>query len=1188
MDLEAEKRFHQLLEKALDLGDDELSAFLDEVGSAEPEYKERLRQALVTLDERMFRQPSGIEEVALQELAFGVPPEELADEPMAIGPYRLIELLGTGGMGRVFLAEQTEPLRRQVALKLLKASLNGREARRRFRAEQQALARLDHPNIGRILEAGSTEDGTPYFAMELVSGEPLIRYCDRQKLSLRERLQLMVAVCRGVEHAHRKQVLHRDLKPSNIMVSEVDGEAVPKIIDFGIAKALDQPLTEATLATGGFLGTPTYMSPEALEGSADLDTRTDVYSLGVLLYELLTGVKPFDVETGGFASLVIKIRQQDTPRPSTRWGHLDTQARQRLAENRQTSVAELNRRLRHELDWVVLKAMAKERDARYGSAAALAEDLQRYLDFQPLLASPPTFSYVFGKLLRRHRLAVGMSLGLLVLGTVGVVYHLRSRQAVSDRTAELTREMERIEWIQRVAYQLPTGDRSAERELIRRGMDRIQSTATALGDLDRGAGAYALGRGAMALRRFDEAQAHLERAWQAGYQRPEVAVTLGLVLSERYERRLERLRLLPDKMARESARREAAQTFRDPAIDMLMAGRQSRVVTPSLLEAHIALLRDDREVDLSEGAEGAATTDGTVPDDAGDDRLARVFTLSEAALAERPWLYEAHFLRARALQRLAAQAAGLQELDRSEDYLRQSEEAVRQGLTIGRSDPDGYLRLCQILGRRLSFIVRHIRPGVDELHPQVVEACSVARQIDSERPEASLTEAGAWVNLAEVKVWDRNEDPAPVLARIDGLLQDSPGTSDHALGLRLLALGQELASLFQMRNGEDPSLAQDKAIALLEEALSLEPNDPMLHERLCKVYSTRGDYAMNRGVDPLDDFAASEHHGLLAVAGAPEVLTPYFYLGAVYVRRAQFRFEHGLDPAADFASGIQRFRQILDKWPSNGPAPNGLANLWILKGRWQIKMGEDPTGSFEAAIPLTNQSLAANPQGTFPVFVRGQAKLWLAYHAALVGRDPSALAAASREDYALGLEKLPNLPGPYVELAELDLAEARYGAILGRSPLDRLQEAAGRARRALEIDAKRADAQRLLAETELLRAAWKMTRGGDVSAILARAREHAEASVRMESGDAEHHLAMVRYAWRRLQAEGRLDPEVLALGLRHCDLADEADPTATHGKVLRGVLMAQDPHQRPEGHALIDEALAENPHLAFYWGDVKR
>lgn len=1189
MDLDAERRFHDLLDQALDLDGLALESFLKGVEARDMALAQRLRGALETLDERLFEQPSGFDEVALEELAFGVPPEELSKEPIYIGPYRLLELLGTGGMGRVFLAEQTEPIQRQVAVKLLKTSLAGAEAHRRFQAEQRALARLDHPNIGRILDAGTTEEGTPYFAMERVDGKPLVRFCDSQKVSLRGRLRLMIEVCRGVAHLHRKQVLHRDLKPSNILVSRVDGKPVPKIIDFGIAKALDQPLVEATLATGGFLGTPSYMSPEALDGSSDLDTRTDVYSLGVLLYELLTGVKPFEVKTGGLAALMQRLQQDKTPRPSTRWGELQPEERHELAAKRQLSEVDLTKRLRDDLDWVVLKAMAQDREERYGSADALAEELQRYLEFLPLQASPPSFGYRLGKMLRRHRVAVAASTMFLVLAGSAVTYHLYSRQRVSDRTAQLTREVERIGWLQRVAYQLPAGDRRAEHELIRQGMQRIETTTQNLGGLDRGAGDYALGRGALALGQLETAREHLQRAWQGGYQLPEAALTLGSVLGDLYEQRLERSRLLPSAQARRRARQDAGVTLRDPAIDMLNRGRESAEVSPNLLEARITLLQVDQSDAEQQEARRRGGDQVSAEEDLGlrRQRLERVVELADAALAERPWLYEAHFLKGRALRQQAERLEMNHDLDAAEELLEKEVEAVQLGLTIGRSDPHGYLRLCRAKAEQLTFAVRHIRPGVDERHQEVLETCAQVRRIDPDLAEADLTESRAWLDLVDVQVWDRNDDPAESLEHAKGMLLRYLERRPNSMIARL-AIARGLAQLghYQIRNGQDPMQTLDDNILWLQESLELEPHNPDVHLDLGRAYASRADHRMNRGGDPRDDLTTSLKHGRIAVEQGPDALPGYLYLGVTHVRLTQYLIEHGIDPSEGIAEGKQTIETLVNRWPTNAASANVMANLLMLEGIWQVKQGLDPETSWHQSLEWSSRSLEHNPGAPFSLFTRGQVKMWLAHFALLTGQDPGEWMAASREDVTLGFEKLPNIPGPYIEQAVLSLAEARFALTTGASPESFVQEAHRLTERALEIDPSRADAHRLWAEAEMARAAWQRPRGQSSQRSLQRAETAARKAVEMEPTDAESQLAMARLAWRRLQTGG--DPSWIDVGLEHCDLAEAIDPMALYGKVLRGALLMQDPAQLGEGKTLVDEALETNPHLQFQWGHLRR
>jgi serine/threonine protein kinase/tetratricopeptide (TPR) repeat protein len=377
-----------------------------------------------------------------------LPPRPISEGPgMSIDRYRLIRKIGEGGMGAVYLAEQAKPVRRNVALKIIKPGMDSHQVIARFESERQALALMDHPNIAKVLDAGTTNTGRPFFAMELVTGIPVTDYCDSNQLTTRERLELFIPVCQAIQHAHQKGIIHRDVKPSNLLVTLVDSLPAPKVIDFGVAKAIDQRLTEKTVFThfGQLVGTLEYMSPEQAEiGVMDVDTRSDIYSLGVVLYELLTGSTPFrraKQHEAAYTEVLRQIREDEPPKPSTRLSE-SRDTLQSISARRQTEPARLTKLVRGELDWIVMKALDKDRTRRYETANGLARDIQRYLDGDPVEAGPPSASYKLRKMVRKHRTALstaGAFVALLVLASAISTY-LAIQATRAERAARKERD----------------------------------------------------------------------------------------------------------------------------------------------------------------------------------------------------------------------------------------------------------------------------------------------------------------------------------------------------------------------------------------------------------------------------------------------------------------------------------------------------------------------------------------------------------------------------------------------------------------------------------------------------------------------------------------------------------------------------------------------------------------------------
>jgi serine/threonine protein kinase len=399
-----DQREEKVFEAALELPSEQRAAYLDKACAGDEPLRQRI-EALLRAD----KEAGTLLEPVVTGFQSDAPVTEKAGDK--IGRYKLLQEIGEGGCGVVYMAEQEEPVRRRVALKVIKLGMDTKQVIARFEAERQALALMDHPNIAKVFDAGATETGRPYFVMELVRGVPITEYCDKNNLSTRQRLELFIPICKAIQHAHQKGVIHRDVKPSNILVTLHDGVPVPKVIDFGIAKAIDQPLTEKTLFTRfeQFMGTPAYMSPEQAEMSGlDIDTRTDIYALGVLLYELLTGKPPFDAQTlakSGLDEIRRTIREVEPPKPSTRLSTLTAADLTTVAKHRGAEAAKLSNLMRGDLDWIVMKCLEKDRTRRYDTANGVAMDIERYLHNEPIVARPPSALYRFHKMVRRHKLA---------------------------------------------------------------------------------------------------------------------------------------------------------------------------------------------------------------------------------------------------------------------------------------------------------------------------------------------------------------------------------------------------------------------------------------------------------------------------------------------------------------------------------------------------------------------------------------------------------------------------------------------------------------------------------------------------------------------------------------------------------------------------------------------------------------
>ncbi|MCP4898232.1 MAG: serine/threonine protein kinase [bacterium] len=599
MSIDRHRRAKEVFLAACGLPGDERASYLDEECAGDDDLRREVEALLeidcTTSDSADDRQP-----------------------PERIGNFHLLQKVGEGGMGEVWEAEQEAPVRRRVAFKLIKWGMDTKEVLARFESERQALALMNHPNIAKAFEAGSTDEGRPFFAMEYVRGVPLTEYCDAQRLSTQERLTLFTAVCDGVQHAHQKGVIHRDIKPSNILVAVEDGHPAPKIIDFGVAKATSQRLTERTLFTelGQWIGTPEYMSPEQAELTGlDVDTRSDVYSLGVVLYELLAGVQPFDskeLRTAGFDEMRRRIREEEPPRPSTRVSSLGD-ASQVAAERRRTDIHGLTRTLRGDLDWIVMKALEKDQTRRYGSPSELAADVDRYLRKEAVEASPPSTAYRIRKFISRNRMGVAAGaavIALLVAGVIGTTVGLLKARREADaarRSADVLESMFEI-----MDPARPKGGALTTRQVLDIGASRVNIELKNK-PLVQARLLTILGEAYLNLGHFDEALPLVERSLaireqELGADHPDVAATLNTLGWVQYW--LGEFRSSRESFSRSLETRERTMAADDPEVaeslsDLAFLEWRSGDfdVADSLFERALEIIRRSR------GSDGTAVAD---------------------------------------------------------------------------------------------------------------------------------------------------------------------------------------------------------------------------------------------------------------------------------------------------------------------------------------------------------------------------------------------------------------------------------------------------------------------------------------------------------------------------------------------------------------------------------------------------
>ncbi len=1033
------------------------------------------------------------------------------------GRYRVKSLLGTGGMGRVWKA--WDPLlRRPVALKCLLAA--DQAAVERLLREARAQARIEHDNVCKVYEVGEV-GGRPYIAMQLVVGGSLREAA--AEMSVEQRIEVMRQVALGVHAAHRTGLIHRDLKPSNILIERgEDGSPHPYVVDFGVARdTAAPPETRIGLAVGSVH----YMAPEQAR-AATVDRRVDVWGLGATLYELLCGQPPFG-------------------------GGGETEVLLRLLADEVTPLARRAPGLPADLQTVVMKCLEKEPARRYDSARALAADLGRYLDGEPVAARPAGAWYRAGKRLRKHRaLAAVSACSLLALALLaGLTWRTQWRAREAALAAQrFGRQVQEIEATLRIAYLLPLHDVRRDQREVRERMRQLSAQMERLGGLARGPGHYALGRGYMALQRLEEANRELDAAWRLGNRGPEVAYARGRVLAERYQAGLEDAARLGDADLRRARRAEAARAYLGPAREALRASQGVEGEGRQYLLALLAFA---------------------------ERRFPEAVRHGARAFAEEPARFEAGMLVGQVHLQLGREARERGDYETAARRLDEGRRAFAAAAGVARSAPEVHAARCALEAAALDLELA--RGGrVEEGFGLARAACGAALAADPESAAAHASLAQAWLLLGDERGGRGADAAAAYGAAIEATGRGLPAAGPLA-GEQLLALRAKswlrMGQLWSER-GRDPRPAFGRALDDARRAVALAPGSAAAHQDLSFAQLALGEYQIGQGIDPtpalvaaaascrrglaIDPLAANLHHrlaytlfqqatwdglhgrdprpGLAAAAASyrrtlelnPRTVQAHSNLGNVYTTAAEFELDHGLDPRPSLARAEVSYRGALALQPRYESARQNLGAALVARGQFEAKIGLDPRPSLALAARELAAARALNPGDPNPASNLAAAAVYLGDYLAGRGIDPGAVLAAGRREAAASLAANPNDAEVIRTRADLELTAARWALRRGIPAGRHLAAAARDVERSLAINGSDARTWADLAAVEELRCEPGLT----VPAAGRRGLP-APAAVKGSGGEDRGGAGIREAAGRGLQAAGK----ALALNPRLADAA---------------------------------------------------
>jgi serine/threonine-protein kinase len=1066
-----------------------------------------------------------------------------------IGPYALDRELAHGGMGTVYLAHRADDeFERAVAVKVIRGWAD-EDVLRRFRVERQILADLDHSNIARLIDGGATPAGLPFLVMEYVDGQTLSQHCDERALTVHERVALLETLCRAVHYAHERGVIHRDLKPGNVLVTK-DGTA--KLIDFGIARLFSDEgaghrTTLETLPGRGRM-TPEYASPEQVLGRP-ITTTSDVYVLGLLLYEVLTGVRPQATDTGAPEDVVRAVVETTPPRPSEA---ATTEVRRHIAKS-----------LSGDLDTIVLKALEKSPDRRYSSAAALADDLQRYLNGEPVLARAASVTYILRRRLRRHwrASAVAATFAALVVAqsTYWFVQQGEQRRQV-ESAVQLGQQVERVGLDLRVEQGLPLHDTRPARARVLARIAEIEQQMPSLQPAAQATAQYAIGRGYLALGANADARDALAQAWESGYRTADVSSNLGLALSRLYGEAVREINSGGTPDLRAARRAVVDRSLRDPAVQYLRLGGSDPDVA-----MHTAGLVSFLEGDLDEALAQAAE-----------------------ARSRIAWLHETLLLEGDVALQRAVSFVSSGRYPAARDAVTLASDRYQQAVRVAASDPVPYQRLCGLGAIQIGLNL-DAGGGVEAGVADAIQYCRQAGVADPDLAQPHVDLARLYWNLGTFQ--RRNgRDPIPTLQlAIDSAAAALERDPANAKAYLHLGTAWQQRGAHEYGTGADPRASLAAAVDAYGEAMRLGLDDASLHNSLANAHAYLGDWLRQEGLDPRDAITLAIDEYRKAADREPANALPHGNLGIAYKDLAMYEASRGRDSMSLLQQSVEAYNAALQRNPNHAPTLNNLAQSWYRIGLAQFSRGQDPEGSFAQADNAADRALTINPTYATPMVNRAEIALGRSAAITAAGGDPTAVLERARTSLRQALAINPNNRSQfYAHSARVELAEARWRVAGGQDAAKAVAAARGFAIRMRQVNPGDADGWELLSQAGIVEARFRMREGLSPAAALTSARLAIE-EARTAYPDAPWYME-TSLALTLCRVDSELDgpadtitalTTATALAERALETRPGHARTTALGAVLAAHLgrLADAPEQRAEAQRTLAAVLKSNPHL---------